>query len=476
MRLLIVDDDEDFTRTLLERLRESDVISEAVTARSLERGKQLIEDSEFDYIICDLKIPSTDGGLDSDSAHGINAYAYARERVAGTPVLVLSGFGDESIVAAMIRRAPHDDPFGTGRPRPMLEYLVKRPDLQECVSAVEIAAAEVGMLDAVNLSPIPEHLAVPTAQERVLRLFGRLRGGTVVRFKSLSGGLTNSKVLWVRVEDPHGALAGVAVAKIGGLADIGDECNRYDRYIVTLPAAFTPRQMVVRAGAGASGGIFYQLDEEFEYSLFDLLADKPSLGKTVVEQLKQATARWRDGRPTNMVTVHSIRAGLLSDAELKKRGVRALLTGLPWEDFEASRFQARQCPQHRDLHGLNVLVNGSGSPKMIDFGSAGEANAALDPVTLELSLLFHPSALGRWGPWPTKTDLASWHQRPLYLKDCPFPEYIDACRDWAIQVSGSNQEFYATAYGYAVRQLGYPDTDHAAAVGVIRSAMVGFKT
>jgi hypothetical protein len=46
---------------------------------------------------------------------------------------------------------------------------------------------------------------------------------------------------------------------------------------------------------------------------------------------------------------------------------------------------------------------------IIDYGEVGEGTASLDPVTLELSLLFHPKGPLRpsgaaFGAWPTEAQ------------------------------------------------------------------------
>jgi CheY-like chemotaxis protein len=471
MKILIVDDEEEFTETLLARFDERGLVTEHVIARSRESALDALNQHDFDFIICDLRIPTVDRALDADIVHGQAVYSVAREKVPGTPVLVLSGHGDEQIVADMAELAPHDDPFGASDPKPMLQYVPKRSDLEGCLTRVATATEHIAALQAIDLSPNPEYLILTAQVERVLRVFGRLRGGAVVRFQELGGGLTKSQVLRVRVEDKAGALAALAVAKIDLLAAVDDEVQRYGKDVVTLtPGIFTPLMMTVRAGAGRHGGAFYSLDEGFDRSLFDLLAANPDAAASAVSKLRAGTERWREGRPVAGVLVGDLRQVLCPDDRLDEN-VRAKLSGLPWEEVEALEVQARACPQHCDLHGLNVLVGPTEDPRMIDFGSVGAATAAVDPVTLELSILFHPASPDLGGDWPTPDHLRQWSNRPDYLADCPVAAYIEACRQWALDVSGSNAEFFATGYAYAVRQLTYPETNHEFALALISSCI-----
>ena len=60
-------------------------------------------------------------------------------------------------------------------------------------------------------------------------------------------------------------------------------------------------------------------------------------------------------------------------------------------EVERRQVQTRWCCVHGDLHGANVLARKDGECVIIDFGDVGDGPASLDPITLELSLLFHTS-------------------------------------------------------------------------------------
>lgn len=467
MKILLIDDEPEFTETLLARFRQRGLDDlEVVIKRSRDSALEVLACEDFDLVICDLRIPTVDGALDADLVHGQNVYAKTRADLPGTPLLVLSGHGDDQVVAEMAELSPHDDPFATGDPKPMLQYVTKHSDLEGCLTRVDAAASASSAVERVDLSPIPEHLVLPHRVERVLRLFGRLRHGSVVRYEELGGGLTSSRVLRVRVENREGALEALTVAKISELSAVDDEVRRFNEHVVTLtPGIFTPLMTKIRAGAGSYGGAFYSLDEGFDRSLFELIAEDEGVAAAAVRLLRDGTQRWREGRPTTRLAVRELRRRLLPDDRLTD-DVRAELAGAPWEDIERVEVQVRPCPQHRDLHGLNVLVNHAGEPRMIDFGSVGPATAALDPVTLELSLYFHPSA-PTFGGWPTHEDVEAIANRPRYLQNCPVATYVESCRDWAIDVGGSNADFFATAYAYAVRQLSYEDTNHDLALSIV---------
>jgi hypothetical protein len=121
---------------------------------------------------------------------------------------------------------------------------------------------------------------------------------------------------------------------------------------------------------------------------------------------------------------------------------------------------------HGDLHGLNVLVNQLNEPTLIDYGEVIKANAGLDPVTLELSIVYHPAMVGKLDKWPDESQAVHWSSLDSYCAGCPVEGFIRACRQWAENVAAGRDEILASAYAYSVRQAKYggPHTALAAAV------------
>jgi hypothetical protein len=158
-----------------------------------------------------------------------------------------------------------------------------------------------------------------------------------------------------------------------------------------------------------------------------------------------------------------LRRDFVSDAGLHEAGVK-----IPAErDIE---MRVAKTMAHGDLHGFNVLVKDGADPTLIDYGEVGDANAALDPVTLELSSLFHPHMASAFGNWPDPAQAADWADLDAYLDGCPVPEFVRACRDWATEASAEVEELLATAYCYAMRQMKYPDTNKELALAIANGA------
>jgi hypothetical protein len=141
---------------------------------------------------------------------------------------------------------------------------------------------------------------------------------------------------------------------------------------------------------------------------------------------------------------------------------------LDWvEDFESQFIQVRWGCIHGDLHGSNILVSAGGSITIIDYGDVADGPASLDPVTLELSLLFHPqSPFGR-SAWPSLDQAVQWGNIHEYIRGCPAAAFVSECRDWGSRVAAGNREISASAYAYLCRQLIYEDTRKELALSLL---------
>ena len=187
----------------------------------------------------------------------------------------------------------------------------------------------------------------------------------------------------------------------------------------------------------------------------------------VIRNLERATARWVVGVPETRRNIKQFREKLLDNDTLEMmRGSY----GLHWvPEFETREIQSHWGCAHGDLHGCNVLVSGSDAIVLIDYGDVGEGPAALDPVTLELSLLFHPDGgeTENGNEWPSIEQGKIWGDLDSYLVGCPFGEFVRECRRWAFGVAAGRREVAACAYSYLVRQLKYGDTNKELAMALL---------
>jgi hypothetical protein len=133
----------------------------------------------------------------------------------------------------------------------------------------------------------------------------------------------------------------------------------------------------------------------------------------------------------------------------RSTSVRSFTIGFDWQTFEQSRISVKYCCQHRDLHGVNVLIRDGEIPLIIDYGEVEQAPACLDPLVLELSLLFHPGCTQVRNAWPSEAQSLAWHSLDAYVDGVPISPFVRACREWAFAVEPLDKAVYATAYAYA---------------------------
>lgn len=163
----------------------------------------------------------------------------------------------------------------------------------------------------------------------------------------------------------------------------------------------------------------------------------------------------------------AIRRGVVTDEELSEFAATAPAI----DHLEGAEVEVSRGIQHRDLHGLNVLVSDSNDPLLIDYDNFAVANAALDPVTLELSAVFHRDAGAQRarGRWPAPDQARAWRELDRYLEDCPYPEAIRACREWAEAAAASPAEVDATLLSVALRQFWFENTDKELAAALMEA-------
>jgi hypothetical protein len=81
----------------------------------------------------------------------------------------------------------------------------------------------------------------------------------------------------------------------------------------------------------------------------------------------------------------------------------------------------------------------------------GHVPDCLDPLTVELGLLFHPACNEIRGDWPKGGQAAKWANLDEFVSGTPLAPFIKDCRDWALNVQTVDKGVYATVYSYAVR-------------------------
>lgn len=427
------------------------------------QAEDALVETEYDLIVCDLALPTDSRLLEPDTAEGLRLFQLIRERSQGTPVIVLSGHADLHMMQTFFKANRTADLYGQLTENPLVQFYAKE-DLPDCVDNVKAHIAKTRMLDQVRVTP-PKGVDLSLSDERALRIYARRNGAVLATLDPLDGGLSGAKTFRMTLTDAAGDRCGVVVAKLGELRKVVQEAGRYEQLAAKLPVGLGALVLyVVQAGAGRRGALIYQLADEHTESLFGLVASDDPAALTAAERLQARLTEWVSSAPVVVRSLAEIRRGSIADMELRRSGLN-----LPDErDIDV---MVREALAHGDLHGFNVLVTPRGEPTLIDYGEVRRAPAALDPLTLELSLIFHPNMARNLGVWPSEEQAKRWMEIDFYSRGCPFEDFVRACRSWAYEVAANADEVAAIAYAYSLRQAKYGNPTLGVALAVADGAL-----
>lgn len=143
LRVLLVDDEEEFVETLADRLNMRDI--EASTARNGEEALDAVKENEPDVMVLDLKMPGIDG---------IEVLRRARNAYPKVEVIILTGHGSEK-----------DE--GAARSLGAFDYIKKPVDLDKLVPRIQKAfKRKMKKLERMSKSvPFAEAGELDTARE-----------------------------------------------------------------------------------------------------------------------------------------------------------------------------------------------------------------------------------------------------------------------------------------------------------------------
>ena len=468
VRVLLIEDDEE---TIEDFVAELETLGIEIAVAMSKASAEALLHGDLQLVVCDLKIPSQDGVRDAAVEHGLSILAKLRQDWSGVPVLGFSAHGTTpGLVQQLLALGGTEDFLGVGTRERLLDFFDKS-QLSECLAKIQRMKDGFDQLGTIEISQGVNRLEVMPEQARAIRIFARRRGARVARVSRLGGGLSDAVVLRVRLEGPSGERMARVVAKLGSISLVVDESTRYQQLISgTLGLGVCPAIIdAVVAGASQVGGLFYELAGEYPSTLLESIGQPGAV--SVVARLKEQTSPWRDGAPTTLVKVDEIRRSLIDDTTFRD----AAGDELDWERverIESLDLQSRWCTEHGDLHGLNVLVSDAGEPLLIDFGETARMSAAVDPVTLELSPLFHPDSPVKDQDWPSLEQATRWHDLDAYIDNSPIADYVRRCREWAHNegTSAGDNEVAAVVYAYAARQLKHSGTNRDLAVALIEGA------
>lgn len=418
---------------------------------------------DFDLIVCDLNIPPRSESLDGREEYGMEVHSLARIQHRGTPCLFLTGHADDIDIHDELSAGGLEDVFGTGELVPMVR-LIRKLYSDRAGDYIANMANEISALDSIGLNT--GGLDLDPFDQRAIRIFLRRHKAVSGALRPL-GGLSGAKTFAVRALDQEGARRALAFGKVSTRPAVEDEERRFQQFVsVHLdPSCLPVLAGHVLGGAGRRAAIFYSFGERYDRCLFDVLGEDPSASADVLATLRTALEPWHNTGMQGTLDLGAMRQGGISDDAL-----REWLPSLGQLDIESIEAWNTPCaigPQHGDLHAGNVLVDSDGRVLVIDFGDVDRRCLGFDPVTLELSLLFHPD---RPNEQPvTPEACAHWARIDEYADATPFPHFVRACRAWSIDAAGEIA-LMGIAYAHALRQLKYADTPKDIALTVANAA------
>ncbi len=127
-KVLVIDDEEFFLKSLLNILKEEGY--EAYGAINAEEGMRTVKEKNFDVILLDVRLPDVDG---------ITLLKYIKE-IKNIPVIVISAYGTIDMAVEAIKKGAEDfieKPFAWARARIAIENALKIKNMEKEISALK---------------------------------------------------------------------------------------------------------------------------------------------------------------------------------------------------------------------------------------------------------------------------------------------------------------------------------------------------
>lgn len=463
MRVLLIEDNREYAEELALALRSLKIVEVELAFNAESGRKRLAQD--IDYVILDLALPIDDDGS-PDVAHGASVFEFVRVNYPGTPVLILTGHSS-SLFAQQLIDAPCLGELWGFRPAKNIIALRNKDQTARVVSDISTAAKLLADVDPAIEIHGKQQAQLNSAQLRVLRCFANQRGSRELRVQRLDSGVSGAVVLKIDVLGQQRRVRETCVGKLAEPVVIARENENYEQEVVRLPFGVAPGLVCrVSTGAGAQQGVFFSLAREFSRDAFTAMQVNGA-GTAVSRAVKQALLPWHGDCVVRQGMVRDIRRTYVSDEELE--AIRQSLRLGELSDIEQLALQFTESTVHGDLHGANVLVDAEHNVAVIDYGDVTVAPTVLDPITFDLSVLFHPSRSGVRQMSPEQ--LAVWFDLEQYAAAHPMREMVVEIRHWLEESLFGEREIAAGVYAYALRQARYEDTDKELVVALLRSAI-----
>ncbi len=435
MRVLIVEDDLETANDLEARLRRRLDPVEILRSESVADASEAIEAHTFDAAIVDLRLPEEPGGSTRLVEFGKLVDARIADCQPGAARVYLTA-SDLKEVKEQLRMSAPGDYFAIGDSISLVDHILKEgtAQLEECVEFVAAHRDRLVALDEVLLEGGDD---IDHDDRRAFALTVRIAGGHSGRIAKRAG-LSLCRTAVVECFDANGHSSGNAFCKVGPPDAIGQEQAGYDRVQFSLPSTARPtldRELFV--GIGRSRALVFTIAPTSS-SLFDTTSDDVDTAEECVGALEELFRPWAPTPPTTSVAFVDLRRSWIKP-EVEERFEREL-TSLGLERLEAEEYELLVHRQHGDLHGENILVVDHSSPFLIDFAYTDDLVGPVDPVSLELSFLFHEKSPLRGSL--DGHDLNGWWDAAFLARTGGFGRFARVCRAWS-EATGHDSRAYA---------------------------------
>ena len=465
MKILFVEDNDGFARDLEPVLADVMGVESVLRVSNKEDASIALTTNQIDLVILDLSIPPYRDTDITDPEHGQALFHEAKDLLPGTPIFILTGSEVQKFSRGLARYGNQIPLWGGVSELETVSFFLKE-EVDELLKRLTVFAAAFRKMASVTINTRGKDLGLSTVQRQMLKTFTNAADGVACDVTRLSGGLSDAKVVKVEAMDRNRKPQVLCAGKLGPKHLIESELAAYHRHTKRLGVGAYPNLYYsISTGVGQNGAIFYTLTDSDTASFFDRLNEKPHQSADTVQRVRNGLDRWSQAANADLVTIASIRQRLLSDEDAHLLEKKFNLSSL--RSVEELEIQASQSCIHGDLHCGNVLVSSDGHAILIDFGDVDHGFTALDPIALELSLIFHPEAIKLGFHDRLVKNLQSWNNVESFADDEPLTPMVIACRNWAYDVGGGDQAVLASAYAYAMRQLKYETVDPKVTLGFL---------
>lgn len=465
MKILLVEDEDRSIRQAIELIDLACPGSIVTVAQSRDAANGALGNDAFDLILCDLRIPPSDGSVDINENHGLAVHAKARDVCPGTPLIFLTAFATTRNTREQLSSGGTQVLYG------MSEFamvqMVEKDELDELQGLLQ--RINNALDDTLNSCQVDSSGPLDEMFLRAVASYGKSMGMERAEVFGMPGGLSGAPLGRITYSSPELGSANVFMKVVPHVNAVEESANfnalvpprlQLGHYAHSLPPIVAGlRDQAALVSSLADGCV----------SLFELLRQDVLRATAAVVALREAVRPWtNDSAPTPM-KISDLRRIRLPDEKLS-----ALEQDLGAVLQEHGSVEIKKSICHGDLHGENILVTRDGRPVLIDFGDLGVGYAPIDPITLELSIVFHKGGPARDSDWANSARWDRWADVDRYVESSPFEPFIRECRAWAIEENGA-PAVNGVAYAHAMRQLKYDDVDSAIALAIASSALHALK-